>query len=260
MTNYIYMVTDFPEGEEHLTGHDQPITTLASERLERAHRILDAAAELTLRWGYNKTTIDDIAQHAGVGKGTIYLHWKTRDELFATLVRREQVKLAADFQRRIADDPEGARLGSLIKHTTLALMQRPLLKALVVGDTAVWGKLAAREQGNIAFIEKMEGFKQYLEFLRERQMVRDDLSVDAQVTILAAVTMGFFIVAPSMPEEYMLSDAALGDLIAETVRGALEPDRKITVDELAEASRAFLQYASHVAGVLDEQLRRELGA
>lgn len=47
-----------------------------SKRQERAHRILDAAAELVLRWGYKKTTIDDIAKQAKVAKGTIYLHWK----------------------------------------------------------------------------------------------------------------------------------------------------------------------------------------
>ena len=45
----------------------------------------DAATALILRWGYNKTTIDDIARQAGVGKGTVYLHWNTREELFATL-------------------------------------------------------------------------------------------------------------------------------------------------------------------------------
>jgi len=51
-----------------------------SRRRERAQRILDAAATLLLRWGFQKTTIDDIARLAGVAKGTIYLHWKTREE------------------------------------------------------------------------------------------------------------------------------------------------------------------------------------
>ncbi|OLD80902.1 MAG: hypothetical protein AUG54_04740 [Ktedonobacter sp. 13_1_20CM_4_53_7] len=51
-----------------------------SKREQRANRILDAAAELMLRWGYNKTTIDDIARYAGVAKGTIYLHWKNHEK------------------------------------------------------------------------------------------------------------------------------------------------------------------------------------
>ena len=71
-----------------------------SRREQRADRILDAAAELMLRWGYNKTTIDDIARLAGVAKGTIYLHWKTREDLFTALMRREYIRLVEDIQQR----------------------------------------------------------------------------------------------------------------------------------------------------------------
>ena len=42
---------------------------------ERAGRILDAAAELLLRWGYKRVSIEEIARHAGIGKGTVYLHF-----------------------------------------------------------------------------------------------------------------------------------------------------------------------------------------
>ena len=52
----------------------------------RGERILEAAAELIVRWGYKKTTVDDIARQAGVAKGTIYLHWKTREELFKAVL------------------------------------------------------------------------------------------------------------------------------------------------------------------------------
>src|SRR5689334_2299686 len=87
----------------------------ASKRLERAHRILDAATVLILRWGYNKTTIDDIARQAGVGKGTVYLHWNTREELFAALMKRERVELNREFHQRIIADPAGWTLRSMIK-------------------------------------------------------------------------------------------------------------------------------------------------
>ena len=60
-----------------------------SRREVRAQRILDAAAALILRWGYQKVTLDDISRQAGVAKATIYLHWKTREELFTALTRRE---------------------------------------------------------------------------------------------------------------------------------------------------------------------------
>src|SRR6202165_1062811 len=92
-----------------------------SRRETRAQRILDAAAALILRWGYHKTTLDDIARQAGVAKATMYLHWKTREELFAALMKREKVELAEDIKQRIGDDPAGATLRGLLKHSALAL-------------------------------------------------------------------------------------------------------------------------------------------
>ncbi len=62
---------------------DQPRLT---KQQEREQRILDAAADLILRWGYDKTAMDDIPERSGVAKGTIYLHRKTREELFDALL------------------------------------------------------------------------------------------------------------------------------------------------------------------------------
>src|SRR5262249_5935990 len=55
------------------------------QRAERAARILDAAADLLLRHGYRRVTIDDVAAGAGIGKGTVYLHWKAREQLFSAV-------------------------------------------------------------------------------------------------------------------------------------------------------------------------------
>ena len=37
----------------------------------------DAAADSLLRWGYPRVTVDDVAARAGVGTGTLHLHWRT---------------------------------------------------------------------------------------------------------------------------------------------------------------------------------------
>src|SRR5258706_11513929 len=49
--------------------------------------ILAAALELFGRYGYRRTSIDDIARQAGVAKGTVYLHVETKEALFRTLGR-----------------------------------------------------------------------------------------------------------------------------------------------------------------------------
>jgi AcrR family transcriptional regulator len=54
---------------------------------EKELRILEAASVLFARYGLRKTSIDEIAQQAGLGKGTIYLYFKSKEELFARIVQ-----------------------------------------------------------------------------------------------------------------------------------------------------------------------------
>ena len=50
-------------------------------------RIFQAAAQLFSEHGYQVTTVDRIATHAGVAKGTFFLHFKSKDAVIAELVR-----------------------------------------------------------------------------------------------------------------------------------------------------------------------------
>jgi AcrR family transcriptional regulator len=65
-------------------------------------RILEVAKEAFTRSGAN-SSLDDIAKQAGVGAGTLYRHFPTRDELLEAVYRTEVEKLAA-AQRKFADD------------------------------------------------------------------------------------------------------------------------------------------------------------
>ncbi len=231
-----------------------------TRRQARAHRILDTASALILRWGYNKTTIDDIARLAGVAKGTIYLHWKTREELFTALMQRERLALAEDLKRRIAADPAGATLRGMLKHSALALMQRPLLKAVLLRDMDVIGKLAHSHQSNAAYAERLAGFTTYLEFLREQSLVRADLSLQAQLYLISAIFMGFFLVAPFMPDALKLSDEEIADLLAETAHRALESDRAISGDELQSVSHLLMQYVNRDMAIVQVQFQQGLAS
>ncbi len=50
--------------------------------------ILDATDKLLARYGYQKMTIDDIAGEVGIGKGSIYLHFKSKEEIVLSHVDR----------------------------------------------------------------------------------------------------------------------------------------------------------------------------
>src|SRR5579871_5233313 len=103
-------------------GQQTEEQTQPDERQRREDRLLDAAARLLVRWGYRKTTIDDVAREAGVGKGTIYLHWKDKNSLFRAAILRAQTRMTDDIQQRIAADPEGGLLHRVTAHSMLAAL------------------------------------------------------------------------------------------------------------------------------------------
>jgi len=225
------------------------------ERREaRAQRILNAASTLILHYGYHKTTIEDIAREAGVGKGTLYLHWNTREELFAALIIREKVAMAADIKQRIAYDPAGATLRGLLKHAALALMQRPLLKAVLLRDTEVFGELVQREQSSALSAEVLAGFMTYLEALREQGLVRTDLSLQALAALFGSIFTGFFLAAPLLPGAFKPSDEELAELMAETGHRTLEPRDPTPSGALQIASRTLTQYLDRSVASAQEQL------
>jgi AcrR family transcriptional regulator len=62
------------------------VSTATREEVREA--ILDAADHLLARYGYRKMTVDDIAQEAGIGKGTVYLHFASKEEVTLSHVDR----------------------------------------------------------------------------------------------------------------------------------------------------------------------------
>ena len=211
-----------------------------SKREERAERILDAAAELMLRWGYNKTTIDDIARYAGVAKGTIYLHWKTREDLFMALMRREYVRLMEDIQQRISGDPEGGTLHGITKHSMLATMKSPLMKAVLLRDTDLLGEWTRKEYASPSYSAQIAQSLALLELLRSRGVVRDDIDVRRQVFMLDAITMGFLMIDQYMPDDFKYSDEEIVEMTAETVERVFAPFQQPDEKTKQEISNALI--------------------
>lgn len=57
--------------------------------------ILDATDRLLQRYGYKKMTIDDLAQEVGIGKGSVYLHFSSKEEIALSHIDRIIERLKA---------------------------------------------------------------------------------------------------------------------------------------------------------------------
>lgn len=220
----------------------------------RGERILEAAAELIVRWGYKKTTIDDIAKQAGVAKGTIYLHWKTREELFKAVLIHEELKLMEDMKQRIVSDPEGATLHGMLKHATLATMKRPIWKAVLTHDTEMLGALV---QDETVTQRSIENFKLYFNVLHEQGLIRSDLDMKQLVYLVNAITIGFLLIDPFLPAEFKVTDEIAVDLLADTIKRTFASRVPTTVEKQHELTQAFNQYLEDGVDILKAQEREE---
>src|SRR5580698_3981147 len=63
------------------------------ESSDKRERILDAAERIFARHGFYAAKVSDVAKEAGVADGTIYLYFKSKDELLISLFERRMHQL-----------------------------------------------------------------------------------------------------------------------------------------------------------------------
>jgi AcrR family transcriptional regulator len=85
----------------------KPPSSRVQRAADRRQAIIEAALDEFIARGYAATRLDDVAQRAGVAKGTIYLHFKDKEALFQELVRTALVPLIG---RLAAPPPEGGSI------------------------------------------------------------------------------------------------------------------------------------------------------
>ncbi|MGQ9470590.1 MAG: TetR/AcrR family transcriptional regulator [Candidatus Aminicenantales bacterium] len=73
-----------------------------SARQERIKSILKAAETIFLRHGFNDSSMDEIADMANLGKGTIYYYFKGKEEIFFTILEREANTIYKEMVKRVS--------------------------------------------------------------------------------------------------------------------------------------------------------------
>src|SRR6202167_2078318 len=128
-----------------------------TDALRNRERILEVAKEAFTRSGAN-TSLDDIAKDAGVGAGTLYRHFPTRDTLIEAVYRTEVEKLAG-VQKKFSETLppiEALRAWMLLFIDYIATKQiiAPALNAYVGGASKLYESSRAQVQGAIDALVK----------------------------------------------------------------------------------------------------------
>lgn len=69
----------------------------------RPEELLDSALTVFGERGYRATTLEEVARHAGVSKGTVYLYFASKDDLFRAMVERNVIGLLERAETRVRE-------------------------------------------------------------------------------------------------------------------------------------------------------------
>jgi AcrR family transcriptional regulator len=222
-----------------MTGHRLAIVhghELATADSPRATRILDAMRELVLRMGYRKVNVQDVAEAAGVGKGSIYLHWNSKDDILDDVLLREARQVSGAYIQRVRRDPRLVTLGCTGEQLYLGAMANPILRGYNMGNAGLLGSRVAvagmPDRLGISLVAMLTD-EEYLGLLCRQGLLLDDVSSLGGRLSIAAVTGGFVMRRAGRREDQ--ANEGCARLLAAVLHRSFEPNVPPTRAQLTSA-------------------------
>jgi AcrR family transcriptional regulator len=167
--------------------------TRRRRKAERPQEILDAAFVEFSRHGYAVTTLDQIAERAGVTKGTIYVYFENKEHLFISMVRALK-KATLDTVRDMFERHDGstadllrAQFSFIYQHIVEDKRRREVVRMLIA-EAARFPELADRYHEEI-LSPCLDMLKQAIQRGIDRGEIRKSPIVDSPQVIFAPIVL-----------------------------------------------------------------------
>jgi AcrR family transcriptional regulator len=158
-------------------------------------KILSVAARMFGKYGFQKTTVDEIARNAHKAKGSVYYYFKSKEDLFLAVVLQEITVLKTGLTRVIVDSQDATSMIRNYLMSRMVLMKDAVnyhesLKADFVEDFSFLND--CREEFTRFEIELMQAILD--RGIRENRFQIKDTQATAQVIIMAikAIEIPFY--------------------------------------------------------------------
>lgn len=190
---------------------------------DRRRRILAAARELALTRSWPRSTVADIAELAGVGKGAVYLEFPSRDAILDAVLTAAMRDLTAAVHRRCRAHEGLLDLPAVYRIGIEELLAEPLLRAVQLGDENVLGA-HVRTVDPVRYRTRMDWLGHYIAALQDAGVLREDVDREVLGQVLGTFTLGLLsapAVLGDLDEQRLRESAAL---FADLVGRGLETD------------------------------------
>lgn len=165
-------------------------------------RILAAAKSLFLHYGYDKTTVNDIARDAGIAKSTLYTRWNKKDDLFDALIWYESKQYAEVWMERVENDPQGGTYGGWMRHALGAFFENDFLRALYKNDRQIIGNMLKRQGMEDLFLRRMQLFMGFFAKMQVAGAVRNDIDPLTLTYLMNSLQYGLIHFVDIIPESH----------------------------------------------------------
>ncbi len=167
------------------------------EKEQRRQAIVNAAEKIFFSKGYEKSTMDDVAAESELSKGTLYLYFKSKEEVYLAIILRGMKLLRSMFEEAVSQKINGlekvreigeAYTKFYFEHHNYydALMYYSLMEVDVFGDSPAGSELKA-------FLENKEVMTILVNALKEGikdGTIRNDIDPEKAAIILWGQSSG----------------------------------------------------------------------
>jgi AcrR family transcriptional regulator len=165
-----------PDDSERAASNPRGEADQAS-RPTNAERILEAAEECFARYGFQKTSMEDIAREAGLSRRSVYRHFPDKSALFNHVAAgRTRIFLDEIVERTAALDGLSAQIEEVARLTSRFIREDPISAALRRVDPDSLARIVTTEAGELLGMA-MEAIVPLIEIARARGEVRADLDI-----------------------------------------------------------------------------------
>ncbi|MGJ7459357.1 TetR family transcriptional regulator [Halomonas sp. MA07-2] len=159
--------------------------------------LLDAAEEVFLDKGVARTSLEQIARHAGMTRGAVYWHFKNKADLFQAMLNRVRMPFKELVEEigdpGLAEAPlEAIRLACFSGFERLERPRYRRVHAILIHHCEVFGDIDPLAMQNEMAEESCGALRDYLQCAARLGQLRADLSPELAAKLLQSMLGGLF--------------------------------------------------------------------
>ena len=185
----------------------------------------------------------EIAKEAGIGKGTVYLYFKSKDEIVAHMFMRELSRHNMKWFDFVMEDPEGGLLHRMYINQLKAIVTSDLMQAIFKKDSRIFGNYLKKKDNFFSKNSSSTIGESFVRMMQDVNCIRRDVDPKLTAHIIDAVGFGITGISEIKDAEDMPEIDQVIDAVSVMMDRAFTPEDGGNSDEGKKVLKAIFDQA-----------------